>query len=66
MKGVKRTRNIPVLYDEIKKPRATRLTDTAWKGITETAKQQGISASELMERWGRQLILLVEKSVDGD
>jgi hypothetical protein len=48
-------RGVPVLYDEIKKSHAVRLTDTAWKMITEKAKIENISASELMERWARSL-----------
>lgn len=54
-KGQKRIRNVPVFYDEVKKTHGLKLTDTAWKLINEVAQQQGISASELVERWGRGL-----------
>ncbi len=53
--GQKRLRNIPVLYDEVKKTHGVKLTDTAWNIINEVAQEQGISASELVERWGRGL-----------
>lgn len=53
--GQKRLRNIPVLYDEVKKTHGVKLTDTAWNTINEVAQEQGISASELIERWGRGL-----------
>lgn len=56
-KGQKRLRNVPVFYDEVKKTHGLKLTDTAWSAINEVAQQQGISASELVERWGRQLKL---------
>jgi hypothetical protein len=54
-KGQKRLRNTPVFYDELKKSHTVKLTDTAWHAINEVAQQQGISASELVERWGRGL-----------
>ena len=54
-KGQKRLRNVPVFYDEIKKTHGIVLTDTSWKLINEVAQEQGISASELIERWGRGL-----------
>jgi hypothetical protein len=56
-KGQKRLRNIPVFYDEVKESHNIKLTKTAWSAINEVAKEQGISASELVERWGRQLKL---------
>jgi hypothetical protein len=54
-KGQKRLRNTPVFYDELKKSHTVKLTDTAWHEINKVAQQQGISASELIERWGRGL-----------
>ncbi|MEB3177861.1 MAG: hypothetical protein VKL59_02295 [Nostocaceae cyanobacterium] len=55
--GKKRLRGVPVLHDEVKKTRAIRLTDTAYEAMGQAARQQGISLSELVERWGRQLKL---------
>lgn len=55
--GKKRIRNVPVLWDEVKKTHGIKLTDTAWNAINQVAHEQGISASELVERWGRQLKL---------
>lgn len=56
-KGQKRLRNIPVFYDEVKSSHNIKLTKTAWDAINFVAKKQGISASELIERWGRGLRL---------
>ncbi|MDF5728135.1 MAG: hypothetical protein PUP92_08865 [Rhizonema sp. PD38] len=53
VKGQKRLINIPILYDEVKKTRSVKLTDTCWQTIIETAHNQGISASEMIERWGQ-------------
>jgi len=52
-KGKKRTKNIPVLYDEIKKRRGINLTDTAWEILARQAKIEKISVSELIERYAR-------------
>lgn len=53
--GQKRLRNIPVLHEEVKKTRCIKLTDTCWSSIMEAAQNRGVSASELIERWGRAL-----------
>ena len=55
MKGQKRLKNIPILHDEVKMKRTVVLTPTAWQNIREEAKIRGISASELVEEWGRRL-----------
>ncbi|MBO3459698.1 hypothetical protein G7B40_033655 [Aetokthonos hydrillicola Thurmond2011] len=51
----KRLRHVPVHYDELKKKRTINLTDTSWEKINKIADSQSISASELIERWGRNL-----------
>ncbi|QSJ18438.1 hypothetical protein JYQ62_10675 [Nostoc sp. UHCC 0702] len=51
----KRLRNIPVLHDEVKTKRTVVLTPTTWKNIKAEAINRGISASELIEEWGRRL-----------
>ncbi|KAB8332909.1 hypothetical protein SD80_013545 [Scytonema tolypothrichoides VB-61278] len=55
-KGQKRLRNIPVLYDEKKSRHTMHLTDTAWQALQEMARQQGVSASEIVEQWVRSEI----------
>ncbi|WP_414584995.1 hypothetical protein [Scytonema sp. PCC 10023] len=54
-KGQKRIRNIPILHDEVKAKRTVLLTPTAWASIKDEAKKRGISASELIEEWGRRI-----------
>jgi hypothetical protein len=51
----KRIKNIPVLHDEVKAKRTVVLTPTAWENIKNEAKSRGISASELIEEFGRGL-----------
>jgi deoxyhypusine synthase len=54
-KGQKRIRNIPILHDEVKAKRTVLLTSTAWTSIKDEAKRRDISASELIEEWGRRI-----------
>ncbi|GAX36170.1 hypothetical protein [Nodularia sp. NIES-3585] len=54
-KGQKRVKNIPVLYDEMKKRRGINLTDTAWEILARQAKIEKISVSEFIERYARKL-----------
>jgi hypothetical protein len=54
-KRKKRTKNTPVLYDEIKKQRGINLTDTAGEILARQAKIEKISVSELIERYARSL-----------
>jgi hypothetical protein len=56
--GIKRTLNNPVFYEELKKPHGISLTPTAWGKIKALATSQGISASEVIERWARKLLPL--------
>jgi hypothetical protein len=51
----KRLKNVPVLHDEVKKKRTVVLTPTAWENIKNEAKVRGVSASELIEEWGRRI-----------
>ena len=53
--GQKRLRGIPVHYDEVKRNRGFRLTDTAYEAIRKAAKAEGLSLGELVERWARGL-----------
>jgi hypothetical protein len=49
----KRLKNVPVLHDEVKTKRTVVLTPTAWENIKNEAKKRNISASELIEEFGR-------------
>lgn len=54
-KGIKRTKNQPVFYTELKKQRAINLTDTVWNKLAEIAVKEGISRSEVVERIVRNI-----------
>jgi hypothetical protein len=54
-KGQKRLKNIPVLHEEVKTKRTVVLTPSAWENIKIVAKARGMSASELIEEFGRGL-----------
>jgi hypothetical protein len=51
----KRLRNVPILHDEVKAKRTVLLTPTAWNKIKLLSAEKGISASELIESWARNL-----------
>ncbi|MBP5971850.1 hypothetical protein HW132_03650 [Brasilonema sp. CT11] len=51
----KRLRDVPILHDEVKAKRTVVLTPTAWENIKNVAKSRDISASELIEEFGRGL-----------
>ncbi|MBR8840283.1 MAG: hypothetical protein DSM106950_41410 [Stigonema ocellatum SAG 48.90 = DSM 106950] len=51
--GEKRMRNVPIMYDERKQKFNLGLTPTAIDIIKMIAKNQGTSASEVVERWAR-------------
>jgi len=51
----KRLKNVPVLHNEIKTKRTVVLTPTAWENIKNEAKRRNISASELIEEFGRTI-----------
>ncbi|MGH8001607.1 MAG: hypothetical protein ACREPR_19840 [Brasilonema sp.] len=56
--GRKRVKNIPVLYEELKKKRGVMLTDTAWQKIQELALKEKTSASEYLEELIRKYCIL--------
>lgn len=58
-KGKKRCKGSPVLYDEIKRKRTIRLTDSARNRLIDSASQQGESLSECVENVARQDVLPV-------
>lgn len=53
-KGQKRLKNIPILHDEVKTKRTVLLTPTCWESIKAEAQKRDMSASELIEEWGRR------------
>ena len=53
-KGIKRIKNVPVLYEETKKQRGVMLTDTAWSKAVIKAREKEISVSEYLERLIRE------------
>ncbi len=52
-KGVKRTKNNPVFYTELKKGHEIFLTDSSWHKLKNLANKKGLSASEYVEQWLR-------------
>ncbi|NJR52893.1 MAG: ribbon-helix-helix domain-containing protein, partial [Leptolyngbyaceae cyanobacterium CSU_1_3] len=40
-------------FDESKKLRSIRLTDTAWNALQQLAEEQGVTRTDLLERWSR-------------
>ena len=56
-KRQKRTKNNPILHEELKKRRGLWLTDSSWLGAKEKALRNGLSASEYVEQ-------LIRKDLD--
>ncbi len=54
-KGQKRLKNIPILHDEVKERHQIVVTPTAWGNMKEEASRRGISISELIEEFGRNI-----------
>ncbi|QSV62804.1 MAG: hypothetical protein HEQ26_08595 [Dolichospermum sp. DL01] len=54
-KGIKRTKNQPVFYEELKKRRNIMVTNTAWENLIKASNSLEISVSELIERVGRNM-----------
>lgn len=52
---MRRTKGVPVHWDELKEPRRINLTQTAWEALGEHAKAIRVSRSELLERMIREL-----------
>lgn len=51
----KALRNEPLLYEEKKIKKTILITPSTWTTMKAVAEIKGISISELVERWGRQL-----------
>jgi len=41
-------------FDEPKKLRSVRLTDTAWDALERIATEQGLTRTDLLEKWARE------------
>lgn len=54
-KGQKRLKNIPILHDEVKGRHQIVVTPTAWGNMKEEASRRGISISELIEEFGKNI-----------
>ena len=57
-KGQKGQKNVPELYDEVKRIVNLAITPTGIEGLDAIASELGVSRSELVERIGRGLISL--------
>ena len=57
-KGQKGQKNVPELYDEVKRRVNLAITPTGIEGLDALASDLGVSRSELVERIGRGLISL--------
>ena len=57
-KGQKGQKNVPELYDEVKRRVNLAITPTGIEGLDAIASDLGVSRSELVERIGRGLISL--------
>ena len=57
-KGQKGQKNVPELYDEVKRRVNLAITPTGIEGLDAIASDLGMSRSELVERIGRGLISL--------
>jgi hypothetical protein len=53
-KGIKRTKNKPVLHEGLKKHRGVWLTDETWNKVREKAVEKGLSCSEYLEQLIRE------------
>lgn len=52
-KEVKRIKNQPVFYSELKKGHEISLTDYCWNKLKQMSQEKGLSVSEFVEQWVR-------------
>ena len=55
LQGKPRRRGAPIIHEELKKKLNLTLTPMAIEKLTAAAKKAGVSRSELVESWARQL-----------
>ncbi len=48
-KKIKRQKNIPLIYDEVKEKRTISITPSSWAWLKEQAKTRETSPSEIIE-----------------
>ena len=53
-KGQKGLKNVPYIYEEVKRTHGISVTNTAWNMLQTRAKEQGLSVSEMIEKWIRE------------
>ncbi|MBW4601973.1 MAG: hypothetical protein KME29_20945 [Calothrix sp. FI2-JRJ7] len=53
---MKKIKDVPALYDEMKKGHEIHLTDTVWNELKNRAKDKKLSVSEYVERWVRGVL----------
>ena len=54
-KGRKRIKNEGILHDEVKKDHHVFITPSSWKKLKDYASRKGVSISECIELWARNL-----------
>ena len=54
-KGRKRIKNEGILHDEVKSRHHILVTPSSWEKMKEYASTKGISVSELVEFWARNI-----------
>lgn len=52
-KGQKGLKDTPYIYDEVKKNHNLAFTPAAWELLQNRARHEGVSVSEMIERWIR-------------
>lgn len=62
LKGTARRKGESIMYDELKVKWNLSITPTAKQLISEAAKLQNCSPSELIERWARTELIKVEEN----
>ncbi|GJD21842.1 hypothetical protein RIVM261_067980 [Rivularia sp. IAM M-261] len=55
---MRRKKNTPAFYSEMKKGHEIFLTDTVWNELKAKSKEKNLSVSEYVERWVRESLTL--------
>jgi hypothetical protein len=53
---MKKIKDVPALYDEMKKGHEIHLTNTVWNELKSRAKDKKLSVSEYVEQWVRGIL----------
>jgi hypothetical protein len=54
-KGIKGQKNIPIFHSEVKQRHTVVLTPTAWEKLKRLSLDKGLSVSEFIEQWVRNM-----------